>query len=99
MPSYLALVNWTDQGIKTMKERDTAAAIEQAKQTLIAAGGRLIFYYMLMGEYDFAILVELPDDDTAARVALGAGLAGDFRTRTMRAFTEQETIALMGSLP
>jgi uncharacterized protein with GYD domain len=99
MPSYLALVNWTDQGIRTIKERDIAAGIEAFKQNLVAAGGRLIFYYMLMGEYDLALLVELSDDDAAARLALTAGIGGNFRTRTMRAFTEEETIALIGSLP
>jgi uncharacterized protein with GYD domain len=99
MPSYLALINWTDQGIKTLKERDLAAGIENTKQTIAAAGGRLIFHYLLMGEYDLAILAELPDDDAVARLALNAGVTGNFRTKTMRAFTEEETIALIGSLP
>ena len=35
---------------------------------LEAAGGRMIFYYMLLGEYDVASLIEVPDDATAARV-------------------------------
>ena len=97
MPSYLSLLNWTDQGMSAIK--DSPARVDAAKQAIEAAGGRMIFYYVLMGQYDAATLVEMPDDDGAARLLLAMGSAGNFRSQTMRAFTEDESRALIGSLP
>lgn len=97
MPSYLSLINYTEQGIKNIKE--SPARIDAAKQAIQAAGGRLIFYYLLLGHYDVATLVEFPDDDAAARFALTLGAQGNVRSSTLRAFTEDETRGLIASLP
>ena len=69
------------------------------KKAAEAAGGRVIFFYMTMGQYDFAALLELPDDDAAARLLLTVGGQGNVRTTTLRAFTEDEYVALTSSLP
>lgn len=89
MPSYLSLVQWTDRGIGDVKA--SPERLEAAKQLIQAEGGRMILFYMVMGEYDIATLMELPSDDAAARVALRLGAAGSLRTTTTRAFTEDET--------
>ena len=68
------------------------------KQTVSAAGGRLIFFYMTFGQYDFAALTEMPDDEVAARLVLSINAQGNIRTETVRAFTEEEAIALVSSL-
>ena len=97
MPSYLSLVDWTDQGIRSVKE--SPARLVEVKAAVTSAGGRLIFFYMLMGEHDLAILTEFPDDETATRVLLTLGAAGDLRTTTYKAYQESEFRALIGSLP
>jgi uncharacterized protein with GYD domain len=97
MPSYLSLLSWTDQGIKTVK--DSPARLDAAKAAITAAGGRLIFFYMLMGEYDMALLTEFPDDETVTRVLLAQGAAGNIRSTTFKAFQESEYRELMASLP
>ena len=50
MARYVTLINWTDQGIKDVK--DSPKRLDAAKEAITAAGGRLIFFYLLMGEYD-----------------------------------------------
>ena len=96
MPSYLSLASWTDQGIRDLKSApDRLDAVKEAVQ---AAGGRVIFFYMLMGEYDMATLIEMPDDDAAAQVALRTGMSGNVRTETMKAFTEEEFRTVIGGL-
>jgi len=97
VPSYLSLINYTDQGIRAVK--DSPQRLDAAKEVISAAGGRLIFYYLLMGQYDIATLIEFPDDDAAARFVLQIGAMGNIRTQTMRAFTEAEARALIGNLP
>ncbi len=96
MPSYLSLVNWTQQGIEDVK--GSPARIDAFKQAVQNAGGRVIFFYLLMGEHDFATLIEVSDDATAARVMLETARLGNIRTRTMRAFTEDEAKELLGGL-
>lgn len=88
MPSYLSLINWTEQGVRTVKEGPDR--LDAAKKAIEGAGGRLIFFYMLMGEYDLATLTEFPDDEAAARFLLTLGGWGNARTTTMKAFTEEE---------
>ena len=96
MPSYLSLASWTDQGIRDLKSApDRLDAVKEAVQ---AAGGRVIFFYMLMGEYDMATLIEMPDDDAAAQVALRTGMSGNVRTETMKAFTEEEFRTVISGL-
>ena len=97
MPSFLSLINWTEQGVQTIKE--SPGRLDAAKAAIEEAGGRMIYFYMTMGEYDLATLIEAPDDETAARVLLALGAQGSIRTKTMRAFTEEEYRSIVGSLP
>lgn len=61
-------------------------------------GGRVIFFYMLTGQYDLATLIEVPDDETAMRIGLETARLGSVKGAIVRAFTEDETRALMASL-
>jgi len=97
MPSYLHLVSWTDQGIRNAK--DSPQRLDAVKQGAEAAGGRVIFFYLTMGQYDMALLTELPNDEAAARLALIVGSQGNVRTTTLKAFTEDEYRNIIGSLP
>ena len=63
MPSYLILGNWTDKGIREIKE--SPDRLEAARKAAEAAGGKIVFFYMTMGQYDLAVLTELPDDEAA----------------------------------
>jgi uncharacterized protein with GYD domain len=96
MPSYLSLLQWTDQGLANAK--DAPSRLETAKEAARALGGRMIFFYMLMGEYDFAVLTEFPDDATATRFLLEQTMLGNVRSSTMKAFTEDEYRSIIGSL-
>ncbi|MBM3959897.1 MAG: GYD domain-containing protein [SAR202 cluster bacterium] len=96
MPSYLSLVNWTEQGIKNVK--DSPRRLDQVKHVIEQAGGRLIFFYMTMGQYDLVTLMEVPNDEAAARVAIQLGMGGNVRTTTLKAFTEDEYRSIIGKL-
>jgi uncharacterized protein with GYD domain len=88
MPIYVVLGNWTDQGTK-----DFGGAVERAngfRQLVEQAGGRVRELVWTMGEYDFVIVAEGPDDETAATLLLRVGAAGNVRSKTMRAFDADE---------
>lgn len=97
MPSYLVLGNFTDQGIRTIKQ--SPQRLEAAKQAATAAGGRVVFFYLTMGQHDIAVLFELPNDEAAARLLLTLGSQGNLRTTTLKSFQEPEYQRIIGSLP
>jgi uncharacterized protein with GYD domain len=88
MATYLSLVRWTGEGMAKIKESPTR--LDAAKKTIEAGGGKLKHFYMLMGQYDMAIVVEAPDDAAVARINLALGSRGSVRTETSRAFSEEE---------
>jgi len=97
LPTYVLLYRFTQKGIESIK--DGPARLDAAKQNLAAAGGKLIGFYLTMGQYDAVVVSEFPDDETAARAALGGSSQGYGRTETLRAFTEGEYRKIVAGLP
>jgi uncharacterized protein with GYD domain len=44
------------------------------------------------------VMLEAPDDEAAAKFALSLGSAGNVRTTTLKAFSEQSYRSIIGSL-
>jgi uncharacterized protein with GYD domain len=88
MATYLSLIRWTQEGISKVKE--SPSRLDGAKKAIEAGGGKLKHFYMLMGQYDMAIVVEAPDDAAVARINLALGSKGSVWSETCRAFTEEE---------
>jgi uncharacterized protein with GYD domain len=88
MPSYIALMNWTDQGVKSF--RDSVDRAEAAEVALSPAGIKFKDIYWTIGPYDLIATFEAPDEEilTAALLALAA--QGNLRTTTLRAFSAAE---------
>lgn len=88
MPIYIALVNWTDQGIKTV-----SAAVERADRGAEIAskhGARFLEHYWTNGPYDVVAIVEAPDDESITAVFREIGAAGNARPTLLRAFDREE---------
>ena len=97
MRSYVILVNWTDQGVKN--SRDTLKRAKVFGRLIENRGGKVREHLYTLGEYDIVMVTEFPDDDTAAAAVLQLASLGNVRTKTMRAFTDQETEAIIPLLP
>jgi uncharacterized protein with GYD domain len=96
MPAYIALCQWTQKGIESVK--DSPARLEIAKKAFKAAGGKLTGFYLTLGRYDFVTLSEFPDDAAAAKAVLTLAQSGNLRTETLKAFTEAEYKQIIGSI-
>ena len=96
MPTYITLLNWTQQGIQNIKE--SPSRLEQAKAATAAAGGEMTAFYMTLGQYDMVAVIEAPDDATYAKVVLSIASQGGTRSQTLRAFTEDEYREIVASL-
>jgi uncharacterized protein with GYD domain len=88
MPTYVTLINWTDQGIKNYK--DTVDRYEAAQQTMGEGGASFRDIYWTVGPYDIVGILEAPDDETATAALLSVGGQGNIRTTTLRAFSAGE---------
>ena len=97
MPTYIILMNYTDQGIRNIKGSPTQ--IEAGDTALEALGGRLIGAYPVMGQYDRVAIVDLPSDELAMTTVLGMNAAGDVRTTTLKAFSNEQFAEIVKKLP
>ena len=96
MATYFILLNWTDQGIKNVK--DSPKRLDAVKKAIKGIGGEVKAFYMLQGTYDLALIMEAPNDDALAKLLLKVGAAGNVRTTTMKAYPEAEYRKIMSEL-
>ena len=96
MRSYVILVNWTDHGAKN--SRDTLKRAKDFGALIESRGGTVREHLYTLGEYDMITVAEFPDDATAAAAVLTLSSLGNVRAKTMRAFTDEETAAIIAQL-
>ena len=93
MPVFVSMGRYTESAIKGLlaKPEDRTAVV---KNMVEQAGGKLLAWYMLFGEYDWITVYEMPSGKEAAATMLavaGAGVVTDMRT--MLAMTGAEAKA------
>jgi uncharacterized protein with GYD domain len=93
MPHFVALMNWTEQGVKAF--RDSVDRADGAREALAAQGITLEQIYWTIGQYDLVCILDAPDTETLAAALLVLGSQGNLRTTTMRGFTREEMSALI----
>ncbi|MGK9231869.1 GYD domain-containing protein [Inquilinus limosus] len=96
MSTYVMLGSWTELGIRNVS--DSPKRLDAAKALLQEMGGQFRAFYMTMGDHDFVLVYEAPDDAVAARFTLMTGRQGFIRTRTLKAFPEAAYREVINSL-
>jgi uncharacterized protein with GYD domain len=96
MATYLVLGQFTEQGIRNVK--DSPKRAEGVKAAAAKVGATVKAVYWTMGPYDIATIVEAPDDTTISAFLLGVGTLGNVRTQCMRAFTSEEVGAILARM-
>ena len=97
MPTYIRLVQFTDNGIQAAKQTTGRLADWAAK--VKPMGVSIKQMYWTLGHYDQVCVFEAPDDETAAGVLLAADMLGNIRTQTLRAFTSSEMETILAKVP
>ncbi|WP_211464730.1 GYD domain-containing protein [Collimonas silvisoli] len=97
MATYIVLTNFTDQGIRTVKDttKRAAAVREMAKK----CGIEMKDIYWTLGSHDLVVTFEAPDDATFTAFGLSLGAAGNVRTQTLRAFSTDEMTGILSKMP
>jgi uncharacterized protein with GYD domain len=88
MATYIALIDWTEQGVRNFK--DSVDRYESASAALEGMGVRFTDVYWTLGTHDIVALVDAPDDETLAAGLLVVAGQGNIRTTTLRAFSRDE---------
>lgn len=96
MTTYIMLANWTDQGIRHVK--DSPGRLEAAKDLCRQHGAEMTDFYMTLGTYDAVIVIDAPNDDIYARIALSLGKGGNIRTTSLKAFDEAQYREIIGTI-
>ncbi len=96
MPTYIALLKWTQKGISAIK--GSPARLEAGRQAFKEAGMEIKETYLTMGRYDLVCMIEAPNDETYAKGMLGLGSQGNVSTETLKTFSEDQFRKIIDSL-
>ena len=93
MATYIILCNFTEQGIRGVK--DTIKRAETLNALGKENGVTVKDMYWTLGSYDIVATLEAPDDETITALGLSLGQMGNVRTQTMRAFAADEMAKIL----
>lgn len=93
MAKYLIRSKLTEKGVKGLLKDGGSSRVEAVAKTAESLGGKLESYYFAFGEYDAYVILDLPDNVSAAAGALVANAAGAFTTNTVVLLTPEEVDA------
>ena len=96
MATYVMLMSFTEQGVKSAK--DSAKRADAFKQEAKNHGATVKDIFWTLGQYDAVTIVEAPDDVTMTALSLNLGTRGNVRTQTLRAFSEAEMKTIIGKM-
>jgi uncharacterized protein with GYD domain len=96
MAMYVSLLQFTEQGIRSVKDttKRAAAATTEAEKM----GLKVRDSFWTLGSYDWVLLLEAPDDQSVTAFTLKLGSLGNVKTQTMRAFRSEEMEGILAKI-
>ncbi len=96
MNTYLVLAKMTDKALSSIQ--DHPERVKRFKEIAQAEGAKVVSFFLLMGKYDIATVIEAPTPEVMTKLSLIVGRRGNVRTITMPAFNEKEQNDLIAKL-
>jgi uncharacterized protein with GYD domain len=96
MPTFISLINWTEQGIRDFKQ--TVSRAQAATELAGRMGGQLRDIYWTVGPYDIITVADFPDDETGTAFLLALCSQGNVRTTTLRAYDADAVSGIINKL-
>jgi uncharacterized protein with GYD domain len=96
MATYIVLSNFTDQGIRNI--RDTTTRADAMREMAKKFGVNVRDIYWTLGEYDVVTVFEAADEASITALSLAIGQAGNVRTQMLRAFNKDEMKEVLAKL-
>src|SRR5579862_7700559 len=93
MPSYLVQAAYTSEAIAALV-KNPQNRMEVVRKSAESLGGKLVGGWLSFGEYDVVLIAEMPDNVSAAAIAMAAAAGGSLRTiRTTPLLNAEEGLA------
>lgn len=89
MPIYVSLVNFTHEGLKTMKDKGVERS-DMVSRNIESLGGKMLHAYYCLGEYDVVAILEFPNNRAAMQAGVRNASMGHIRIKTMPAVSRDE---------
>ena len=96
MAMYVSLLQFTEQGIRNVKDTTKRAAAATAEAEKMGLKVRDSFW--TLGPYDVVLLLEAPDDQGVTAFTLKIASLGNIKTQTMRAFSSEEMEGILAKI-
>ena len=93
MPKYLIAASYTLEGVKGVQSAGGTSRRDAVAKVAESAGGKLESFHFAFGDRDVYTIVDLPDNESAAAVALTVNAAGGAAVRTVVLLTPEEVDA------
>jgi uncharacterized protein with GYD domain len=97
MPTFALSLDWTDHGIRAVKDAPTRS--KTARDLAKKLDVDIQHVFLTTGEHDLLLIVGAPDGENVAKFALTLSSLGNVRTHTARAWPESEFMKLISELP
>ena len=96
MPKYLLEVNYTLDGLKGVVAKGGTARKAAASAAAKSLGGKIDSFYFAFGGTDVFTVVDMPNNEAAAALALTVSAAGGATVKTIVLLTTDEVDAAVG---
>lgn len=93
MATFIVLLDYTDQGVRSIK--DSPLRADSFNEFAEKSGARVVSQYWTIGTHDGVLVLEAPSDEVAASVLMHLGAGGNVRTTTLRAYDWAEAQELI----
>ena len=90
MPKYLIQASYTPQGVEGVRSKGGTSRRDAVADTVRGLGGQLESFYFGFGDQDAYVIVDLPDNEAAAAIALTVNAAGGATANTVVLLTPEQ---------
>ena len=93
MPKFLIEASYTQEGVKGVQSAGGTSRRDAVASVAESVGGSLESFHFAFGDPDVYVIVDLPDNESAAAVALTVNAAGAAHTKTVVLLTPDQVDA------
>jgi uncharacterized protein with GYD domain len=90
MPKFLVRASYTQSGIAGVLREGGSSRVKAIQELAASVGGSADAIYWALGEDDFFMIADLPDNTAAAAVAATVGATGTARVTTVPLLSADE---------
>ena len=90
MPKYLIEASYIGDGVQGLRQEGGSARRAAVEKACASVGGKLDAFYYAFGDADVVVIIDMPDNKTAAGAALLFASSGKIDIKTSVLLTPEE---------